>query len=221
VEIYESDREQVEALRKWWKENGGSIIIGVVLGLGAVVGWRTWRGYEQAQAVKGSVAYQRLVDLAAGGDRQQAVAQGEFLIADQPGSVYAGLAALLLAKVAAEQGDLGDAARRLEWVAATPPVPELEPVARLQLARVRLAEGKLEEALALTAAAVPEEFGALYAEVRGDILVARGEPESAREAYRRALEQLEQDAPTRALVQMKLDDLGDPGAPGASGGTQS
>jgi predicted negative regulator of RcsB-dependent stress response len=221
VEIYESDREQVEALRKWWKENGGSIVLGAVLGLGAVIGWRTWVGYQQAQAEKGSVAYEQVVGLAETGDRQQAVVQGEFLIADQPGSLYAGLAALLLARVAAEHGDLADAARRLEWVAATPPVPEMEPVARLQLARVRLAEGKLDEALALADRETPEPFRALYAELRGDILVARGERESARAAYRQALEQLDAGAPTRALVRMKLDDLGEPDAGGTAGGTPS
>ena len=35
---YLSEEEQVEALKKWWKDNGTSVIAGVVLGFGIIFG---------------------------------------------------------------------------------------------------------------------------------------------------------------------------------------
>ena len=59
-------------------------------------------------------------------------------------------------------------------------------------------------------------FGALtgegdhvnHNEVRGDVLVAKGEPERARSAYEKALANLPTGGPMRNRIQMKLDDLG-------------
>jgi predicted negative regulator of RcsB-dependent stress response len=192
------------------------VILGVVLGLGAVLGWRGWQGYEHRQAVRGSAGYEQLLDLVAQGDTAKAVAQGDALIQDQPRSLYAALGAMILARLAADQGDLATAAQRLDWVLSTASVEAVKPAARLQLARVRLAEGKLDEALALASAAAPAEFAPVYAELRGDIFFARGETELARAAYQESLAALDHNAPTRALVQMKLDDLGGESAASAA-----
>ena len=37
-----TEEEQVEALKSWWKENGKSLIMGVVIAVAAVFGWRGW-----------------------------------------------------------------------------------------------------------------------------------------------------------------------------------
>ena len=36
MEIYNSEEQQVEAIKRFWKENGTAIIAGVVLGLGGL-----------------------------------------------------------------------------------------------------------------------------------------------------------------------------------------
>jgi predicted negative regulator of RcsB-dependent stress response len=40
VDVYTTEDQQVEALKRWWKENAKSILLGVALGLAAVFGWR-------------------------------------------------------------------------------------------------------------------------------------------------------------------------------------
>jgi predicted negative regulator of RcsB-dependent stress response len=217
VEIYESERDQVEALRKWWKENGRSIVLGVVLGLGGVLGWRAWQGHQQQQAARASILYQQLLDLAGGGSRQQAVLQGERLVEEYPKSLYAGLTSLLLARLAAEDGDLDGATRQLDRLMKGPSQDVLKPVARLQEARILLARGKHDEALAALAIDVPTPFRGPFAELRGDILAARGDSGKARQAYEEALQALARDAPNRALVRLKLDDLGSEAATGGAG----
>ena len=44
MDIYASEEEQVQAIKKWGKENGPGIIAGLILGLGALFGWRYWQG---------------------------------------------------------------------------------------------------------------------------------------------------------------------------------
>ncbi len=208
VEIYDSDRDQVEALRKWWKENGKSIVLGVGLGLAGVLGWRAWQDHQHGQAVAASVRYQHLLDLAASGDPRQAAVLGEQLVATHPRTLYAALTGLLLARLASDQGDLDAAARHLDTVLAGPALDEIGPVVRLQKARVLLAQGKLDEALTIASGDVPAAFRPAFAELRGDVLATRGEAAAARQAYLEALQGLGETAPNRAVVRMKLDDLG-------------
>ena len=38
MEIYNSDEQQAEAIKEWWKENGKAILIGAALGLVGMFG---------------------------------------------------------------------------------------------------------------------------------------------------------------------------------------
>jgi len=127
------------------------------------------------------------------------------------------LASLLLARLAADGGDLSAASQHLDRIAGGRAPDALKAVARLQKARVLLAQGKLDEALAAASADAPPPFRPAFAEVRGDVLAARGDTATARQAYQEALQGLGETAPNRALVQMKLDDLGAGSETGGAG----
>jgi predicted negative regulator of RcsB-dependent stress response len=49
----------------------------------------------------------------------------------------------------------------------------------------------------------------LYADLRGDILAGQGKRAEARAAYQTALDRSEAASPYRAVVQVKLDSLGE------------
>jgi len=51
VEVFENENEQVDALKRFFAENGKALIVGVVLGIGALVGWRYW-GNQQIENAK-------------------------------------------------------------------------------------------------------------------------------------------------------------------------
>ena len=40
MEIYENEHDQVDAIKRFFVENGKALVVGVVLGIGALVGWR-------------------------------------------------------------------------------------------------------------------------------------------------------------------------------------
>ena len=201
--MFASDEDAAEAVRKWWIENGKSVIAGAVLGIGAVFGWEAWQGYTKQQAETASLRFDQ-VSVALESDPARAAAEGEALMKDSSSSPYAAMAALALAKERAEAGDLKSAEERLRWAIEHSRQPELKEVARLRLARILAASKRGDEALAelgqLTSA-----FDAVAAEIRGDIYRERGELNEAKAAYQAALAG---DGGNRAVVQMKLDELG-------------
>jgi predicted negative regulator of RcsB-dependent stress response len=61
VEIYETEEEQLDAVKRWWKENGQSTIIGLVLGVAVILGWNYWQSHKKAQSEQASAIYSQLI----------------------------------------------------------------------------------------------------------------------------------------------------------------
>ena len=40
MELYNNENDQVDALKRFFAENGKALAVGVILGVGALVGWR-------------------------------------------------------------------------------------------------------------------------------------------------------------------------------------
>nr|VFJ98310.1 MAG: Putative negative regulator of RcsB-dependent stress response [Candidatus Kentron sp. LFY] len=213
---YESEQEQLESLQKWWKENGKAVIIGVLLGIVGVVGWSSWQAYVVRQAEKASLGYERLLALVSDGALDEATRQGESLVGEFPSSGYAGLASLIVAKVAFEQNDVEKAKTRLRWVINEGKSSAIQSIACLRLARLLAGEEKWAEAMVLLdgdTSAFNDDVGVfsiLYEEVHGDILLAQGNTDEAQSAYRRSLANSGHltDGKLRRRVEMKLNNLG-------------
>lgn len=204
----DSEQEQVEELKKWWKENGRMVVIGLVLGLGGVLGWTSWRSHTQSQAEAASQMYSQLVNTASEGTFDQARRQADELIEKFPSSGYAALGSLVAARAAYEEKDPEAAKRYLQRVVEEGEGIEVRDIARARLARILLAEGKPDEALRALDAVEGDSFAGISGEIRGDVLRAKDETQAAVQAYRGVLDAAEVAAETRRRVQMKLDNLG-------------
>ncbi len=206
-----TEQEQVEAIKKWWAENGRSVIAGLVLGVAAVAGVRYWFGYQEEQAMAAGEIFARLQEARGAGDTEAVLDAGARLVADYPGTPYATLGAFAMARVRVEADNLEAAERHLRWALEHAPHEGLEHLARLRLGRVLVAAGRAGEALALVPGAAPGGYGPDYAELRGDALAAQGKVDEARAAYDQALAGLAGGERRRA-VEIKRDRL-PPAAP--------
>lgn len=200
---YQTEEEQVEALKRWWKENGTSIIAGVVIGLGGVFGWQAWGNYQDRVGKDASLAFSQMVSAEQRGDAESASKQAELLRLEYDGSNYAVFAAMAQARLKLEQGDAAAARSQLEWAMAQTDNDSLKQLAQLNLARILLNEGDLDAAGKLADVA-SGGFAGDFAQLRGDIAAERGDKQAAFEAYTLAMTQ---EASNRNLLQMKLDDL--------------
>jgi predicted negative regulator of RcsB-dependent stress response len=205
VSEYLSEKEQWEQIRTWVRENGLWVVAGVALAAAGLQGWRWWQGYRDAQGVKASAAYTRMIEALEKGDRTQAFVRLGELERDHPSSPYADQGKLLAARVYVEGKELDKAAHELETVMNSSKDHELALVARMRLARIQIAQGKPDEALATLNAAEPGAFAARYHEVRGDAYYAKGDKAAALKEYRGAAGNPELgDA---ALLDLKIADL--------------
>ena len=131
---------------------------------------------------------------------------------------YSDLAALALARFDVEGGKLADAAGLLETVIKDTHDADLAAVARLRLARVQRADGKPDAALATLAAAPAGTGSPAYADVRGDVLLDKGDKAGALAAWREALAS-KSTGVNRELLQLKIAALEPPpAAPAAAAG---
>lgn len=206
MSVYETEEEQVESIKKWWKENGTSAIAGLVIGLGGILGWQAWNQQIDATGEQGSVAFEQMMQAMTSGDVDSSSKQAELLRIDYESTAYADFAALMQAKLKLEQGDSPAARSQLEWVMKHTQDQGIEQVARLRLARVFLSDGNYAAATALLTNIKPA-FTGEFAELRGDIAAAQKEFDQARQAYQEAIDL---DAGNRAMIEIKMDDLGSP-----------
>lgn len=207
MEAYETEEQQIEAFRKWWKENGKMVVFGAVLTVSAAVGGKMWLNHHHAQAEAASVEYEQLLQELAQGNTEAVIKRGSYLVDNYAATPYSDLAALVLAKQRTEAGELPAARARLEWVLEHSAQVELQEIARLRLARIYLQEGNTQQALSMLAALTNNAFSAAVEELKGDVYVVMGNRAAARTAYEKALDQSSQGSDT-SLLRMKLDDLG-------------
>ncbi len=202
---YETEQEQLEAIKKWWKDNGSSIFIGVVVGIGLLFGWRWWNTYTDQQGQLASRLYETMQTSVANKELENAENITAKLLSDHSNSPYAILAALNMARQDIIKKDLASAHIRLQWILDQDiKLEELQHIARLHKAKLFLSEQKVAEAKKLISNIEVGKFKSSYAELTGDIAIIENETDKARIAYAEALDADK----TRQLVQMKLDNLG-------------
>lgn len=202
------EQEQIAALKAWWKENGRTIILAVVVFVASLGGVQGWRYYQQQQALGAAAAYQALEQALAGSDPKKIADAAAFVKERFPKSPYAARAALAWAKAGHQAGDLGRVRSELQWALDNTLEEGVRDAARLRLARLALEEKKYDQALQLLQAKHQDSFAALYADLRGDVLLAQGEAAQARAAYQQALAKADPAGALHGIVQLKLDALG-------------
>lgn len=214
-----SEKEQIEALRSWWRENGRFIISGLVVGVALLLGFNYWNKQKAENALQASAAYEALLNEVAKGDAEAAGEKAAALEESYGSTVYAAQARLAMAKLYMDKGRDEDAATELKALIEAGDATDAREavmIGRLRLAKILLYQDKPQEAIDLLQGYGDTAFAGRYSEALGDAYVALGQAEDAREAYTLALAD-DPNAPTvnRTLVQMKINDLPKADAPAA------
>lgn len=205
VELYDTEEEQVEALKRWWKENGTSTIVGAVVGIIIILSWNYWQEYKKERAVQASAAYGQLLKALDDDKKDSAEKLAERVQEQFKGSEYAAFSGLLQAKLKAQQGDLAAAKQILKTIAAGSD-KDLGNIAKIRLVRLMLATGEFEQGLQVineVDAKAAASYSGSYDELVGDLYVALDRLDEARTSYQNALRNGHQSP----LLQLKINDL--------------
>ncbi|MEI8647797.1 tetratricopeptide repeat protein [Paraglaciecola sp. Hal342] len=201
MEHYETEEQQVEAIKRFWKENGTAIIVGAVLGLGGLWGWRYYNDEQIAAKEQASAAFESQTAALLAEDAN--FGQAKQYIDENSDTGYALLMAFQLAQQAIDRKDLSEAEKQLEFAAANSQNEAVNALANLRLARVQLALEQPEKALASAENITTAAFNAQQQEIKGDIYVKQEMFDKARSAYSAAVAANS----ANTVVKMKLDNL--------------
>lgn len=206
--IDRTEEEQIEALKAWWKEYGGAIVVGVVLGVGFLGGYKYWQRLSETRAAEASAIYEKMRGALKTNKIEEARGLGTRLDQDYAATPYRDLALLALARLDVDKGDPKAAMTRLQGVIDDHQDPGAAHLARLRLARLQMDAGQVDAALKLIDGAAGNGFAADYLELRGDLLLLKGDREGARKAYLEASSKLAPNSGYRDALRMKLADMG-------------
>ena len=202
------EQEQIEEIKAWWKQYRSLVLLVVAVAAVTVSGIQGWRYHENKQGLEAGELYAQL-QAAVSSNEPKKVQDIAALIADKYARTgYAAYAALAAAKAAFDSGDTATARTRLQWLVDKGRDDATRDIARLRLAAVLLDEKQYDDALKLVDTQHMETLSALYADLKGDVLMAQGKVAEARAAYQLALDKSEAKSAYRALIQIKLDALG-------------
>jgi predicted negative regulator of RcsB-dependent stress response len=206
----ETEEEQVEQIKAWLKTNGMSIVLGVVIGVGGIGGYRYWQYVQETTAEQASVQFTKMIDALNESDDDSLETHANKLIQEYSDTEYALMAHLALAKQHVKQGEFDQAESSLQQIVGRAAQEPLAYLARTRLASVQLQKQQFDQALSTLSIDFPAVFTASVAELRGDIYASQGNASEAVNAYRSALE-ADPGPANGEFVQQKLDDLGSPG----------
>jgi predicted negative regulator of RcsB-dependent stress response len=202
------EQEQLDQIKHFWKTWGNLISWLLIAVLGSYAAWNGFQYWERSQAAKAAALFDEVERAVTAGD----IARVERSLADMKdkyGSTqFAQQSVLLAAKALQAQGKTEPAREALAWVANGASDKAYRDIARLRLAAVLLDGKAYDEALKpLTAEFTPAMAG-LAADLRGDVLQAKGQKTEAIAAYSEAWKKLSETPDYRRLVQAKLNALG-------------
>ncbi len=206
-DLYDT-HEQGERVKSWLRENGSAIVMGLVLAFGLMFGFKQYQAWEISKRQQASAEYQVMLELLEVDNMDAAVPNYEVLKSEFSKSAYTSMASLMMAKARLKAGQTDLAASALTHAMENAQPEPLKVIARERLARVRLSQGDADTAEKILDAAASEKgFEAQFAELRGDIHLARGEIEQAIQNYQESLDLLEEGIGNRLYLTIKLETL--------------
>lgn len=204
---YLTEQEQIDLLKNWLKQYSFVIITGILVGVIIITGWRYWQQRQAKELANASYVYDEMLTQASQNDAKSTLVTAQKLLNNYSHTVYAQMAALMLAKNAVSKNDFKEAEKQLNWVVQHSYVASFRQIARLRLARVLMAEHKPQEVLKLLQTVEDKNFTGLIDEIKGDAYLALNNRTMARQSYQEALRELPKAESVRPLLQMKYEDL--------------
>jgi predicted negative regulator of RcsB-dependent stress response len=218
VALDSGEEENIEALKKWWDENGKPLATAVVVILAGYGGWLFWQNGQVAASDAASDVYEEILVLAltepgtpvSGEESAKILELSQDLMQSHQDTIYARYGALFSAQQQVANNDLDAAEESLRWILENPRSGFFEEedeglvlTATLRLGRILLSNGEAESALTIVNNVDPKAFEAGFSELRGDIYVTMDRLLDARDSYVAS----QQAGSNSEALQMKLDEL--------------
>jgi len=204
---YETEEQQIEAIKNWWKENSSMVVTGLAVGVASIFGWQYYQTESAKHIEQASMLYEHVIINAENPSSiNEQLASANQLAADFKNTPYASLSALIIAKQHLAAGQIEKAQQQYRWVIENASQNELKFLAKIRLSRLLLSNNQFDQALALLNETYPESFKGMVLELKGDVLLTQGNKTAAKVAYVQAMSLSEG---SNRWLQLKIDDISD------------
>ena len=212
MDDFNTEEEQIAALKKWWKEYSSSILMGIGVSLAVIFGWQAYQQNQIDGKSEASLKYQQLITAVTAKDAETDGAETISFLASElkekfNDTEYAIYASLFIAKESVQNKDLDAAKTELNWVLANSEDTRIKHIVTGRIARILASQDKNEEALAMLVA-TDKPFEGDYLEIIGDIKNRSGDKTGAIESYTKAFSLIKDSPQSQPLLAVKLADLG-------------
>ena len=207
--LFSSEEQSEEALKRFWKEYGITLIISIVASIAVYLGFKSYQQHELEEKEHISDLYRQT--LALKDKHEEFVLAVEKFDTEVDHKAYSGLLHLMVAKIHIEHQRYEEAKQMLQQLIGHSD-EILSQTAQVRLARIQFYLEEYEAALTTLSQVKSASFAVMAQALKGDIYLKQGQAEAARKAYANALEQSKKGKDETAnqvdpLLQMKLDDL--------------
>lgn len=204
MEVYSNENEQVDALKNFFAQNGKALVVGVVLGVGALLGWRYWSNHQDSGSREVSASYQQVTSALDATKPASLDAVAKF--ASENSNTYGALASLDLAKRYIDNNQLDKAVDQLQSGLKSTKDANLQSVLNLRLARIQLQQKQPDAVLKTLESVKGDGWAAIVADVRGEALLSKGDTKGARDAWSKGIAS-DASSTLKEMLQMKVNNL--------------
>ncbi|BCQ36101.1 MULTISPECIES: YfgM family protein [Erwinia] len=204
MEVYSNENEQVDALKNFFAQNGKALVVGVVLGVGALLGWRYWSNHQDSGSREVSASYQQVTSALDATKPASLDAVAKF--ASENSNTYGALASLDLAKRYIDNNQLDKAVDQLQSGLKSTKDANLQSVLNLRLARIQLQQKQPDAVLKTLESVKGDGWAAIVADVRGEALLSKGDVKGARDAWSKGIAS-DASSTLKEMLQMKVNNL--------------
>lgn len=204
MEIYDNERDQLDALKQFFIKYGKTIAVIIAIVAAVIFFWHDRNDSQAENARNSSLAYENISEKLTTGDKQ-AISSAEKFATDNQSS-YGVLTSLKLAQQFIADQQPEKAAMQLQQALGKTKDDNLRALITLRLARIQIQQKQPDVALNTLDAIKINGWSALIADLRGDALLSKGDKQGARDAWSHALQNpLPSDL--RNILQMKINNL--------------
>jgi predicted negative regulator of RcsB-dependent stress response len=202
------EQEQLDQIKHFWAKYGNAISAVLIVVFGSIAAWNGWQYWQNKQGAEVAVLFDEFERATKAGEFERMQRALGDMQKQYSGTVLTAQAALLAAKTHVDREQNEPARAALAWVAESASDDALKAIARLRLSALDIQAQAWDAALSQLAAPVPLAFAGLVADRRGDVFMAQGKTEEARQAYEAAYKALGTQDAYRTLVAAKLATMG-------------
>ncbi|HBO24984.1 MAG TPA: hypothetical protein DD649_19180 [Providencia sp.] len=204
MEVYTNENDQVDAIKRFFANNGVALVVGLVIGVGGVFGWNYWQSHKTNVLQESAQKYEAVSTQLHSGTVQGIEAAQKF--AAETDDVYSAMMGLELAQISVDKGDLANAQKALTYALAKAKTVDMQDLISFRLARVQLALGNLDQAMTSIENIKGKSWQAAAQDVRGDVLLQKGDKAGAKAAYTQGLES-DGSQSLRGILTLKLNNV--------------